>query len=368
MRCKHEGAPQNASYCPWCGARLVLERGAVKVPPPKKLPSGTFYGRLMISGERVSVSAPSEEEYYAKAQAVKLGLIETKKASPKLSLGKAIDTYIKDNDAVFSPSTVNALKSYRKTRFAAYMAADVSSINYQRMINEEARIVSPKTVRNAWHMVTAAIAHAGIAAPNVNLPPLRPTERPWLDYEQIKTFLTALRGKPYEFGALLALNGLRRSELLHLTAEDIDGDIIHVRGASVIGEQNQLIDKPTNKTAKSARDVHIVIPRINELVAGKQGRLITTNPTTLYSLINRLCEKNGLPRVGVHGLRHSYASLAWYLGMDELTVQREGGWSNSKTVHDIYTHLAAATASADILKMRDYFTQNGNEFGHNSKK
>lgn len=368
MKCKHEGLPPNAVFCPWCGARLVSERGAVKVPPPRELPSGTLYGRLMIDGKRISVSAQSEEEYYAKARAAKLGLIETKKASPKLTLGKAIDAYINDNDAVFSPSTIAAYKSYRKTRFSAFMASDISKINFQRLINDESKIVKPKTVLNAWHLVTAALAHAGISAPAINLPQKQQSERPWLDYEQIQMFLAAIKGKPYELGTLLALNGLRRSELLHLTAEDIDGDIIHVRGASVVGEKNRLVDKSTNKTAKSARDVHIVIPRISELTEGKTGRLVTTNPTTLYSLINKLCAKHGLPQVGVHGLRHSFASLAYHLGWSELTTMREGGWSNNKTVHDIYTHLAAADANADIKKMRKFFNKNGNEIGHNSKK
>lgn len=368
MKCKHEGLPPNAVFCPWCGTRLVSERGAIKVPPPRELPSGTLYGRVTVGGDRVSISAQSEDEYYTKARAAKLGLIETKKASPKLTLGKAIDNYINNNDAVFSPSTISAYKSYRKSRFSAFMGKDVSAINYQRMVNEEAKIVKPKTVLNAWHLVTAALAHAGISVPAINLPPKQRSERPWLDYEQIQVFLEAIKGKPYELGALLALNGLRRSELLHLTAEDIDGDIIHVRGASVIGEGNKLVEKATNKTAKSARDVHIVIPRINELTEGKTGRLITTNPTTLYALINRLCEKHGLPQTGVHGLRHSYTSLAWHLHMDELTVQREGGWSNSKTVHDIYTHLAAQDANADIEKMRQFFNKNGDKNGDETKK
>ena len=39
---------------------------------------------------------------------------------------------------------------------------------------------------------------------------------------------------------------------------------------------------------------------------------------------------------------------------------REGGWSNSKTVHEIYTHLAQQDANADIERMKDFF-KNGNE-------
>ena len=76
----------------------------------------------------------------------------------------------------------------------------------------------------------------------------------------------------------------------------------------------------------------------------------------MYGLINKLCEKNGLPQVGVHGLRHSFASLAYHLGWSELTTMREGGWSNPDTVHRIYTHLAAQDANADIDRMKKFYS------------
>ena len=89
------------------------------------------------------------------------------------------------------------------------------------------------------------------------------------------------------------------------------------------------------------------------------GRLVTTNPTTLYGAINGLCKKNGLPEVGVHGLRHSYISLCFHLGWDMKTVMREGGYSNLQTVNDVYRHLAAQDANADIAQMIDFYAQSG---------
>lgn len=355
VRCKRE-IPENSIFCPWCGFRQIAEANEVKVPPPKRN-SKAWYNRIMVGDERVYISAKTEDEYYAKARAAKANLIEIEKSRPKLSLGTAIDNYIKDNDAVLSPSTVNAYKSYRKTRFKKYMDKDVSEINWQRMVNEESKLVKPKTVHNAWRLVTGALSHANVDFTTVNLPQKGKADRPWLDYQQIKILLDKIKGKPYELGALLALNGLRRSEILHLTADDVDTNngIIHVRGASVIGLNNKLTDKETNKNQTSTRDVHIVIPRLNELIRGKEGRLITTNPTTLYGLINGLCEKNGLPQVGVHGLRHSFASLAYHLNWSEATTMREGGWSNPDTVHRIYTHLANQDANADIERMKQFF-------------
>jgi len=359
MKCKHERAPEHATFCPDCGARLVQLRGDIKVPVPRK--RGEKWGaNLTVNGERNYISGDTEDEYYAKAYAAKRGLIEIKKTSPKVALGKVIDKFIKDNDSVLSPSTLNAYLSYRNTRFTKYMNANIETINWQRMVNEEARKVKPKTVINAWRLVTAALRHSKYEVPNVNLPKKVKSDRPWLDYDQIQEFLEALQGKPYEIGAILALHGLRRSELLYLTAEDIDTDmgIIHVHGAAVIGEKNKVVYKESNKNITSTRTVHIVIPRLTDLISGKEGRLVTTNPTTLYSSINYLCRSIGLPEVGVHGLRHSYISLCFHLGWNMQTVMLEGGYSNTQTVNEVYRHLAAQDANADVLRMQEFF-QNG---------
>jgi hypothetical protein len=36
---------------------------------------------------------------------------------------------------------------------------------------------------------------------------------------------------------------------------------------------------------------------------------------------------------------------------------REGGWSNNKTVHDVYTHLSALDFNEDIKRMEAFYTQ-----------
>ena len=359
MKCKKckRIIEDNSIYCNWCGWKQISDSTELRVPKPVR--KGKLWSaQVMVDGNRCYISGKNEEEYYAKARAAKAKLIEIKKAAPKLTLGTAIDNYITDNDAVLSPSTINAYKSYRKTRFKAFMDEDVSAINYQRMINEECKKVSPKTVHNAFRLVTASLKHASIPIPEINLPQKRKAERPWLDYQQIATFLIALRGKPYELGALLALHGLRRSEILHLTSDDVDTErgLIFVRGASVIGSNGKLVDKDTNKTTASSRVVNIVIPRLNDVIKGKEGKLITTNPTTLYGSINDICRKNSLPTVGVHGLRHSFASLAYHLGWSEMTTMREGGWSDPSVVHNIYTHLSAQDANEDIQRMKDFYS------------
>ena len=365
--CKATDLPDHSRFCPWCGKKLQADAAEIKVPPPRQLPSGTYFNRITVDGERISVSADTEEEYYAKARAAKLGLIEVKKRLPKMTVGAAIDKFIENNSKVLSPSTIKAYKSYRKHRFQALMGADIGArINWQKAVNDEYDGITAKTVANAWRLVTVSLRAQGREIPSVALPKLRKADRPWLDYEQIQRFLKAVQGQDCELPALLALHGLRRSELLALTSDNVNlkKDLITVSGASVYNDKGEFIRKETNKNATSQRTVHIVIPRLHELLDGADGLLVTTKPNTTYVQVNRICEAVGLPKVGVHGLRHSFASLAYHLGWSEATTMREGGWSNSKTVHEIYTHLASQDANEDIQRMKDFYkksSENGNE-------
>ena len=354
-KCKREIA-DNSIYCNWCGHKQLTDSTEIRVPVPRRK-GNKWYSQVIIGDERVYISANSEEEYYAKAKAAKTHQIEIKKSPAKMTLGEAIDSYLKANDNTLSPSTLKAYKSYRKCRFVKYADKTLENIDFQRMVNAEAKDKSAKTVRNAWRLVTASMRYKGVEPPTINLPKPPKKERPWLDFEQIQAFYAAVKGKDCELAALLALNGLRRSELLYLSADDIDltDDIIHVRGAKVFSPSGAIVDKNTTKNATSTRDVKIIIPRLRDLLRDKKGILITTHPNTLHSQINAVCRDAKLPKVGFHGLRHSYISLGFHLGVQDLTIANQVGHATVSTTHNIYRHLAQKDADDELKKMESHF-------------
>ena len=75
-------------------------------------------------------------------------------------------------------------------------------------------------------------------------------------------------------------------------------------------------------------------------VEDKTGRVVNVAPNTLRNQINRICEANDLPKVGTHGLRHSFASLSAHLRIPEPVSMEIGGWADSKTMRKIYTHVS----------------------------
>jgi integrase len=84
------------------------------------------------------------------------------------------------------------------------------------------------------------------------------------------------------------------------------------------------------------------------------------HPSAILNGINRVCRSAGLPEVGIHGLRHSFASLAYHLNMPEKIAMQIGGWENDATMKKIYTHVAKSDISKYQSIMQTYY-QNTNE-------
>lgn len=326
----------------------------MKIPKAKKLPSGSWHIQLRLGGESIPITAPTERACIQQAQLVKAKYLAGKKedlrTERRQTLGKLLQDYIENKRPVLSPSTVRGYEAILRTRFLAYTDRDPANIRWQAMINEESRRCAPKTLKNAWALVAAALAYSGRPVPAVTLPQLINEEHPFLEAEQIPVFLDAIRGNRFELAALFGLHGLRRSEMFALEWPQIDLEArtVTIRGAVVHDASGKLVRKKTNKNASSRRTIPIMIPRLEELLQQvppeeRKGPLLTCHPNSVYKAVNTVCDRAGLPRIGVHGLRHSLASLAHSLGVPEQETMYLGGWKDPQTMRKIYTHLDAAS-------------------------
>ncbi|MEE0204827.1 MAG: site-specific integrase [Oscillospiraceae bacterium] len=370
MKCKYcgySGIPDGSFYCNMCGKQVkrnrVKEKAEIKVPEPYQKADGSYAVRLMIDGHRHTIDGSTKEECTAKAIAFKSGILKVPKADRK-TLGQVIDTYI-DSCSNRSPATLRGYNVIRNNRFQKYMDCPLTNIrDWQKVLDEESKTCGPKTLKNAWGLVSPALEYSGYEVPKVRLPKMIKPDKKYLNPEQIKAFVNIVKDEPYGIGAMFALHSLRRSEIFDLTWEDVDleNDIIHVRGAAVIAPNGEIIHKHENKTECSKRDVPIMIPELKDALekADKTTEYVVPMPgktqNYLYKAINSMCVKNGLPEVGVHGLRHSFASLAYHLGIPVEITCKMGGWSGPKTVMDIYTHLYEEDVMKNQNKMKTFYS------------
>ena len=183
--------------------------------------------------------------------------------------------------------------------------------------------------------------------------------------DELRKFLEyAEKHEKYKFYVLfrlLAFSGMRKSEALALTWNDIDFD------KSQITINKTLISTPkvevsTPKTKNSNRIVFIDKKTLSilhewrlrqkkELLqkgfnALSSNQLIFSNkdngyitPTAIINPMNRIIKGSNLPHITVHGLRHTYATLAAQGGMSVKQLQAQLGHSKVEITLDVYTSI-----------------------------
>ena len=336
----------------------MRKKNGVKLPTVTQLNSGKYFTRIMINGKQIPITRDTEKECIAEYMALKTN---AKKAAPSGSktLAQAIDRYIENRDGLISPSTIRGYQSYRN-RFESLMHKNIYNITdqqWQAAIKQEAKSCSPKYLKNVWGMISGAILEETGTKPKVILPNKENNEHPFLEPEQLLVFVDAIKGDPVEIAALLEISSLRASEMIALKWEDVElqKETIHVRGARVRDKDGQIVHKRQNKNDTSRRFVPIIPPLKAALsaVEDKNGYVVLMSSAAVYEKVNRLCRKLGFPEVGNHGLRHSFASLAYHLQIPEKIAMEIGGWANDQTMRKIYTHLC----QRDIAKRAKDFSR-----------
>lgn len=341
----------------------------MKVPNARKLPSGNWFIQLRLGGESVPVTAATEKACVREATAIKAEYLAGKRApkpaEPALTLTAAIDEYIRRKSNTLSPSTIRGYRTIQRNSFKTTMPRRLDAISpseWQVIVNAEASHTSPKSLRNSFFLVkTVARNVCGIELPVVTLPGLVPAHKEFLTPEQIRVFVKAIKDTPYAVPALLALSSLRSSEIAALRWENIPDDpqFIQVSGAVVRDEHDRPIFKAQNKNATSSRKVPVLIPELKEAIRRDrkpEGPVLTLTPNRFRDRINAVCVQNGLPKVGVHGLRHSFASLAYHLQMPEKIAMEIGGWADAGTMHNIYTHIARSDIERYQKAIGDFYS------------
>jgi integrase len=187
--------------------------------------------------------------------------------------------------------------------------------------------------------------------------------------EQVATFLASVKGKRLEPAFLtLATTGLRRSELLGLRWADVDLDAgtLAVRQVVSLDKYVPFIAEP--KTARSRRVVALDAGTVKALKAHRKTQLEERvkagpawqaldlvfaredggilHPQTLSGTFERAADAAGLPPIGIHGLRHSHASLGLAAGLPLVIMSERLGHSSTAITGDVYSHSLPAQHQA----------------------
>ncbi|MCI8678407.1 MAG: site-specific integrase [Lawsonibacter sp.] len=193
--------------------------------------------------------------------------------------------------------------------------------------------------------------------------------------EELKQLYTLLEGHSLELPARLAGSlGLRREEICGLKWECIDfqRQLLSIKEARTAFGAT-ILQKET-KTRSSVRTLYMPddVARLLQTELTRQDRLfregrlkepsqfvvldhkcLPYSPNALSLAFTRFVRKNDLPRVTLHGLRHSFATVASFQGVPLFDIGKALGHATPATTGKIYTHLVDHTHEDTLLKVSD---------------
>lgn len=363
MLCKNKGCGReidaDSVYCKWCGARQVREqrnKNTAHTPTARKLPSGSWACRVRVNGQDVSITRETKEEAIAEAMAVKHGIKAPDAPEVNLTLGEAIDRYIEMKKDILSPSTVAGYKRIRKNAFASLMGQKLSALSHervQRAVNAMASNSSPKSVRNAYGLLSAAV---GEFTPDVSLHITLPqkvrTEIVLPSEDDIKAIAAAVAGRWVELPVLLAMClGLRMSEIRGLTHDCLNGSVLHVKQA--------LVDEGVKAPKTYTSDRYLTVPaHISALISAipqEQERLCPQSRRAIYYAFTSACEKAGIKHYRFHDLRHVNASVMLKLGVPDKYAMERMGHATNNMLKTVYQHTMPAERAKVDADVNEYF-------------
>ncbi|MCI9156344.1 MAG: site-specific integrase [Lawsonibacter sp.] len=193
--------------------------------------------------------------------------------------------------------------------------------------------------------------------------------------EELKQLYALVVGHPLELCVKLAGSlGMRREEICGLKWECIDyqRQLLYIReartafGATVVQKETKNRssvrtlfipdDVATLLQAEQARQKELLLSgRLEEasqfVVLDHKG--LPYSPNALSLAFTRFVRKHNLPRITLHGLRHSFATVASFQGVPLFDIGKALGHSTPATTGKIYTHLVDHTHEDTLLKVSD---------------
>ncbi len=308
-----------------------------------------------------------KEAEYAAAE---FALNKKKKSKPRnMTLLKAIDEYIKNSDAVLSPTTIQGYETIKGNSYKDLMDIPLSNLTtelLQNAVNNEAKRpskknkknpkpLSPKTVKNTYGLITAVInryhpdldCSVKLPAPVEHIKELPPPE----------IIMSVVKDTEIELPVLLAMwLSFSMSEVRGLKRSSINNGFITINEV-VVDVNRKAVRKQQAKVHTRIRRHQIpkYIQNLIDRTDPDTEELVTLSGNAIYKRFTRLLKKNNISHMSFHDLRHLNASVMALLRVPDKYAMERGGWKTDKVMKKVYTHTFSAEREKVDTVIDNYF-------------
>ena len=311
----------------------------------QQLPSGSWRYEKMINGQRIRITFPGKP---TQAE-IQLAIAERLQVNPedvehyRETFKICAESYINSKKQVLSPSTVKEYRRFVKNVIPASLLktplSKITRLMIQGVVNDYASDHGAKSTSNYSSFICSVLRMYGKSY-TITLPQKTDTDAYIPSNDDIKSILDSVRGTRFEIPFMLAVFGLRRSEILALTADDIEiiSDTVAVahitKGLVQDSDGNWITKSP--KTRQSKRDVNISVDLAQKIL--NQGFAYQGNAGYLNDRLHEIQDKLKIPHFSLHKMRHFFATWLSENGYNEADILALGGWSTPNVMKAVYRH------------------------------
>jgi len=247
---------------------------------------------------------------------------------------------------------------------------DIRLIDCQCLLNNELKSHKSSTVKQTLvclqQMFNSAVDNELLAKSPAAKAKVRSgcqKERRVFTADEQKRFVEHINNHQFKYRdecLFILETGLRIGELLGLKWSDVKDGKITIRRSMYYDFYNHRYVETTVKTNAGNRTIPLTNKARSILKHRKMTRIdyIFFDPKqkTKVSIDKSLwwaCDKMGIERISVHGLRHSFATRCIENGMTPKTLQRILGHSNISITMNLYVHVTDETLEKEMLQMEN---------------
>lgn len=289
-----------------------------------------------------------------------------------MTLREAINLYIDSSDALLSPTTIQGYRKIQRNAFVDIMDMPIKKISndlFKQAVNREKKRpskknkkdikpIKAKTLINEYGLIITVLREYNPSGGySVSLPEQEAEFKELLPPDVI---FNVVKGKDIELPVLLAMwLSFSMSEVRGLTkSKSVQNGYIIINDV-VVDVDNKPMRKNQAKEPTRKRK-HKIPHYIQELIDKTDpgvDELVPMSGHAIYMRWTRLLQKNDLPHMSFHDLRHVNASVMALLRIPDKYAQERGGWKTDKIMKKVYMQTFSEERERVDALIDNYFEQ-----------